>query len=323
MKKVLVTGARGFIGSHTLPLLKKKGFEIFAVTSKKNHVQNDDIDWIHLDLFNQQQTRDVLSQIRPEYLLHLAWDTTHGKFWNSVENASWVAASIHLLEVFSLSGGKRVVIAGSCAEYDWNNSPCVVGQTPLKPNSFYGQCKNALHSILEPWAKAVGLTLLWGRIFHLFGPGEHRNRFIPSIILGLLNNCEIPCSHGNQIRDFLYVKDVANAFVELLDNQASGAFNVGSGIKISLKELANKISLFFPRNRHNLLQFGKLPASSSDPLELVPDIKPLKNALGWHPNFSLEEALEETIEWWKQNESISGKKSESSNYHNHTHISSA
>ena len=137
MKKLLITGATGFIGRHLLATAIAMGYDVYAVTIDESPPVEKQVNWIHLDLFDYQEVRQKIAAIRPSHLLHFAWYAEPGKYWTSVENIKWVQASLELLMVFQQSGGKRAVFAGSCAEYDWNYGFCSESVTPLVPNTLY------------------------------------------------------------------------------------------------------------------------------------------------------------------------------------------
>lgn len=297
MKRVLVTGASGFIGRHCLPLLKEKGYEVYAVSSKVSKGAIEGVHWIQFDLLGSECIKEMLAAIKPSHLLHFAWIATPGSYWRSKDNLRWLKASMDLLEAFALQGGKRAVFSGTCAEYDWNSLEFDEGALCL-PKSLYGSSKLALQLIVEALAKEIGFSQAWGRIFYLYGPYEYPERFVPSIIQGLLQKKSIPCSHGNQIRDFLHVKDVADAFATLLDSDVQGVVNIGSGVGVSIKEVIQKITCRL--GEQDLVRFGALQSPLGDPASLVPNTARLKNELGWSPHFSLEEGLEDTISWWKK-----------------------
>jgi nucleoside-diphosphate-sugar epimerase len=297
MKKILITGATGFIGRHCLPLLKKKGYEIYALSSKKTESPTDGINWIQFDLIGNQSIKELVAAIRPSHLLHFAWVTTPGKIWTSTDNLKWLRSSIELVEAFALEGGKRAVLAGTCAEYDWTAAEFSESKTICRPHTLYGSCKLALHLILENLSKEMGLSQAWARIFYLYGPHEYSQRFIPAMIKGLLLKEKIPCSHCNQIKDFLHVEDVADAFVTLLESQLEGAINIGSGIGISLKQMVQKIT--DQLGGQELVQFGALSFPMTDADSLIADTTRLKKELAWTPAYSLQEGLNRTIQWWK------------------------
>jgi nucleoside-diphosphate-sugar epimerase len=230
VKRVLVTGATGFIGRHCLPLLTARGYETHAVSFRNTLKEApNDIQWHQVDLMEASQLLKMMKTVEPTHLLHLAWYVVPGKCWNSPENLRWVQTSLDLLQAFSKHGGQRVVIAGTCAEYDWRYSYCSERITPLAPTSLYGSCKHALQIMCEAFSKEMDLSSAWGRIFFLYGPYEHPMRLVSSVICSLLRGEAARCTHGNQLRDYLYVKDVAEAFIMILDNDIQGPVNIASG----------------------------------------------------------------------------------------------
>jgi nucleoside-diphosphate-sugar epimerase len=298
LKKVLITGATGFIGSHCLPLLFQKGYEIHAVSSKaipnKTHSK---VHWHRADLLEPTQLLKLVESAKATHLLHLAWYVAPGKWMNSIENYRWVQASLSLLKAFSLHGGQRALFAGTCAEYDWRYSYCSEDLTPLSPTTFYGTCKHALQILLSSFSKEKGLSSAWGRIFFLYGPHEHPVRLVSSVIRSLLLGKPARCSHGNQLRDYLYVADVADTIVRILESDVQGPINIASGYPVSLKEIVYRIAEKL--DRKDLVHLGALPAPPDEPELVVGNTRRLTSELGWRPKYDLNLGLEETIDWWK------------------------
>ena len=189
-------------------------------------------------------------------------------------------------------------MAGTCAEYDWNYELYSEQTTPLNPATLYGASKHALQILVDAFCKQTGMSYGWGRIFFLYGPNEHPDRLVSSVIRSLLQGEPARCSHGNQLRDFLHVEDVANAFVMLLDSDMEGAVNIGQGIPTAIREVVEIIGDQL-HGRH-LIQLGSLPAPPHDPPALIADIHRL-NSIGWYPKYTLKTGLEQTIDWWKTN----------------------
>ena len=307
MKKVLLTGGSGFIGRHCLTLLETKGYEVHAAARKPVSSliteMGSNVHWHQADLLNPQNTEDLLAEVRPSDLLHLAWYAVPRKYWTSTENVRWVEGSLALFQSFMKHGGERAVIAGTCAEYDWANECCSETTTALAPSTLYGNCKHALQIILSSLAAQQGLSLAWGRIFFLYGPNENPARLVASVIQSLLKGQTAPCSSGQQVRDFLYVEDVADAFVALLASQTTGPINIASGDRVMIREVVEEIGR--QMSRLDLIQFGALRDSPNDPACLVADITRLRAELGWQPHYDLKTGLARTIESWRKEFEIS------------------
>lgn len=299
MKTVLLTGARGFIGAHCLEALLERGFMVYAVSSRGR--QNSfprQVEWHHADLHNAEHLLRLMCEVRPEYLLHLAWDVTHGDYWSSLENLRWVKSSLSLLQTFIENGGERALLAGSCAEYDWSYGYCTENLTPLNPTTLYGVCKSALQSICDAVGRETNVSTAWGRLFFLYGPGEHPGRLVPAVITSLLEGEDVLCTHGEQIRDYIYVKDAARALVALLESTVTGPVNIASGRPVVLKDLIETAAGM--AGRPDLIRLGALAASEDDPPLLVANTRRLQEEIGWLPRYTMQQGLEETLEWWRQ-----------------------
>ena len=296
MNRILLTGASGLIGRHCIPILAARGYEVHAVSSQVGMKIPGAI-WHQADLLDSSCIHPLMKRMRPSHLLHLAWYAVPGKYWTSAENLRWVASSMELFRQFAECGGQRVVAAGSCAEYQWLNARYFEDSTPTLPATLYGVSKHATQIVLSSYAKQTGLSAAWGRIFSLYGPHEHHSRVVASIIRSLLRDEQARCSEGRQIRDYLYVTDVAAAFVSLLESAISGPVNIASGTGIPVRQLAETIGEM--TGKRELIQFGAHPVNPSEPPELVADIGRLITT-GWRPTSTLETGLSQTISWWRQ-----------------------
>lgn len=296
MDRVLLTGASGFIGRQCLEQLMNRGVEIHAV-SRRTQKSTADVTWHELDLLKDGAVRGLISSLRPTHLLNLAWNAEPGLYWTTQENLRWVRVGLEMIEAFSENNGERIVMAGTCAEYDWNYGWCSESKTPLSPVSLYGKCKYALFSILESYSKQVELSSAWGRVFFMYGPQEHSSRLVSSVTKSLLLGQPARCTAGTQIRDFMHVSDVASAFIALLDSSVQGAVNIASGEGLMVRDLVRKIAI--ETGNSDLLRLGEIPIAVSDPPLLLADIRRLRDEVGWSNSIKLDQGLADVISWWR------------------------
>lgn len=300
MKKVLLTGASGFVGRHCVAPLRARGYEVHAVShGGPDGVGSDGTHWHRADLLDRPQALRLVESVSPTHLLQVAWYAVPGKFWASSENFRWVEASLNLFEAFEAAGGRRLVVAGTCAEYSWaGEGLCSEAATPLAPATLYGACKHALHVMLEAFARRSGLSYAWGRIFFPYGPHDHAEKLVAYAVRSLLRGEPVNCTHGRQVRDFLYVEDVGAALAALLDSEVAGAVNVASGEGTALKDVLERAAAL--TGRRSLLRMGTLPAPEGEPAALVADVTRLRREVGFAPAFTLDRGVEATVEWWRR-----------------------
>ncbi len=296
IKKIIVTGASGFIGRACIKqLLDQSNFEIHAISSKKQ-IKNstDGVLWYQVDIFDTERIQHVCKEIQATYLLHLAWDVSEKKY-NSKQHYNWIKVGVDLVEAFTKYGGKRIVAAGTCVEYDWSYKNCSE-DSPLKPQNAYGIAKHKLQELLNAHARQNNISFVWGRIFFAYGPNENSNNIIPYIIRSLKEGHIVTIKRGNDIRDYIFIDDVAKALVTLIDNEIEGAVNISSDTSIKIKDLALNLAGYF--NKTHLIKFedgNSIPHSC-----IVGEDSRLQKELNWKPIVSLDKGLKKTIQFLEQ-----------------------
>ncbi len=293
--KVLVTGASGFIGREVTTRLCGKGLEVHAVARRPLDI-NGAI-WHNINLLDSAAVEKLIVSVKPTHLLHLAWCTEPGKFWNSVDNYAWSKATKGLFDSFVLSGGVRFVGAGTCAEYEWNELPCLESNYGGTPATLYGRTKLDTWNYINKKSELSGTSTSWGRIFWLYGPHEHPARLIPHVINGILRGADVVCTSGEQVRDFMHVFDVADSFVRLIESDVTDAINIASGKPVEVRGIIQFIATQMAAPQ--LIKLGALPTSGAEPHAVTADVEVLKSAVAFVPSISLEEGLIDTISWWK------------------------
>jgi nucleoside-diphosphate-sugar epimerase len=302
VSRVLLTGATGFIGQGALKPLLDAGHEVHAVSTRPAPEWSPEgVIWHEADLLETKAAERVMRESRPQRLLHFAWDATPGAFWTSEENLRWVEATLHLLRRFAANGGERAVLAGSCAEYAWTDETiCIESTTTLAPATLYGAAKNALRLIAEAHALQAGYELAWGRIFFVFGPREDERRLGGSVATALAKGQPAETSHGEQVRDFLYAPELAEAFVAVLASPVTGALNVASGQPTRIRDLVEALGT--AAGRPDLIRLGVRSANPAEPQSLTADVSRLRDEVGWTPSLSLAEASAKTMDWFREHE---------------------
>lgn len=292
MRKVLLTGASGFIGQHCLRLLlADETNEIHAVNrSGSGSVTDPRVQWHAADLSDALQATKLVADLRPTHLLHGAWIATPGVYGRSPENLDWLTASLAMARAFGEAKGLRFVGVGTSAEYLPDDAPCVEDVTPIQPSSVYGKCKAACWLGVQAASQHHAYSAAWGRVFLPYGPGDAPQRLIPSVLATLRRGQPIETTHGRQLRDFIFATDVADLLVRLLFSDEPGAFNVGTGqatsVRCVIETLAERIHA-----EPDLLHFGARELPASEPMQLVADMDKVRRALGWAPSMSIAAGL--------------------------------
>ena len=284
--RVLVTGGSGFVGAPTVRQLTAAGHEVIAPSHRSYDI---------LDALGRAQ---LISDAKADTLIHLAWETRHAYFWVAPENVQWRDASIDLFRRFLDAGGTRIVMSGSCAEYDWQNAstdPLHETTTPCIPHMPYGDAKlETLHACSE--FMDAGASIAWGRLFFLMGPAENPLRLVPAIVRPLLSGKRASMSAGTQIRDFMDVDDAAGAFVALAASNVTGPVNIASGEGLALREIAQYA---FDIIANGELGLGDLPMRPVDPPVLLADVDRLTQEVGYTWQYDWKSSIDRCIAYWR------------------------
>ena len=298
LKRVLLTGATGFLGRSAQAALGDRDYEVHGV-ARHPPTERSGVRWHSADLLEEDAVDGLFKSVAPTHLLHLAWYTEPGSYWDSSENDRWLRGSERLLHAFAAAGGLRAVVAGTCAEYDWSDAGGTLSEhhTPLAPRGAYGLAKDALRRELEQWSAETGFSSAWARLFFLFGPGEDPRRLVPSVTRQLLAGRPAECSEGRQVRDYLLSSEAADALAALLDSEVRGPVNVASGRGVAVRELVKLVGA--STGRPELLRIGGLPGRTDDPPSLVANTGRLTREVGWTPDRELAAWVDETVSWWR------------------------
>lgn len=298
--RVFLTGATGFFGAQVTRRLVAEGCEVHALIRPGSTTWRIDdvlpsLAVVPCDLFSSRQLEEYLTRVRPELCLHLAWYCEPGVHLRDPVNLRLVAASLELAEMLARLGCKRFVGAGTCFEYD-TDLGYLSEDSRTAPRNLYAASKLGLYLILEQLAKESGMALAWLRFFYQYGPYEDERRLVPSVITALLRGQAAKTTAGAQVRDMLYVEDVAAAIWAVAHSTLTGPVNIGSGRPVTVRQVAETIGRIL--NRLELLAPGALPYAATDPMFVCANNRKLRE-IGWEPGFDLEAGLKATVAWWR------------------------
>ena len=293
MTKVLVTGARGFVGRHVLDALARFDVEIHAVAASAPPRGSDRHTWHEADLLDPVQREQLVAAVGADTLLHLAWCAKPPDYARHPDNLRWASATLELARAFEANGGTRMVGVGTCAEYDWRYGFCTENLTPLAGSTLYGVAKAAVGQVLEAYAAETGLSIAWGRLFFLLGPHDSPLRLVPSLVRDLNAGRPARCVAGSHVRDFLHVSDAGSALVALLRSGVTGAVNIASGSPVRLADVALGVAQRLGRG--DLLSIDRGPSLNA---LVAANVSRLRDEVGWTPTRDFPAALDDTVAWW-------------------------
>lgn len=280
--RVLLTGASGFLGRYVLRQLVQQEIDVVVVgRSRPNGYHGD---FIETDLLRMDDGSAAVRSARATHMIHMAWYAEHGVYWASPLNLRWLEASVRLVEAFCCAAGQKVVVAGTCAEYDWSYGYCREDTTPLAPASMYGAAKDATRRVLTAICVDHQVPLVWGRIFLPYGQGEDSRRLIPSLMQVFQGTRHPFGVNAMAYRDFLHADDVARGFKRLLLADVAGSYNISSGQPMQIAEIVRQIAKAFNGDARIVLDLST--EQLGEPEMLVGDNNKLR-ALGWHAKRSV------------------------------------
>jgi nucleoside-diphosphate-sugar epimerase len=307
-RRVLVTGASGFIGSHLCRRLLAEGAEVHALTSTVSSVYparllgiRESIRLHEASLDDRGAMQLLGAEVRPDYVFHLGAYTHVGKSWSRVDECIQVnvQGTVNLLMALEPHGFTRFVNTGTSEIYGDVEVP-FREDGPVHPVSPYSVSKYAAEEYCRLFADARSLPVVRVRPFNAYGPMQSPDRVIPEIISRAVQRQPLMMTQGTQTREFNFVEDLADGFVALavapgVDGEL---FNLGCGREVSMRDVATMIlSLMGDPIKP---QFGALPERPIEIPRMYADVSKTRERVGWTSAISLEEGLGRTIEWYRE-----------------------
>lgn len=307
-KRVLVTGASGFIGANLVRSLLRRGDEVHIFQRPESN------QWRLAEIKRELKLHDVyindrvgvlktVDAIQPEQVFHLAhYGGNPNESDPTLINRVIIEGTAALFDACAKVGSVRAIVnAGSSSEYGSKFYPMKENMI-LEPNTPYG-CAKAWASLYGQYLSSEkNIPIVTLRLFSVFGPWEASTRFIPTAILSSLWGKPLKISNLNTVRDFIFVDDVVVAFLLAVDNALdhSKPINIGFGSQITLGGMLELI--FEYTGRKVPIEISGVGRSFDNSNAMwQADILRAKEVLGWKPNFSRETAIYTTVNWFMEN----------------------
>lgn len=305
-KKILVTGATGFIGKNLVESLKEK-FEIYALIldeKEKNVIpQIDYILWkTFFDRENEIKTLDGKKLGKIDTVIHLA---SYGVNPKDNDIDKMIESNINLTKDLILNlervSCKNIIFTGSGFEYGDKGKVKLKEDMELNPFSLYGATKVSAFLIGKKLCESLGINYINLRLFNIFGEYEGSNRLIPQIINNYLEGKELNFTAGNQVRDYLYIKDIIEVYEMILEKNIynNETYNVCSSEEVTIKEFITKVADTIGINKDSL-NFGTIPSRKEEALYIVGDNSKLKRDFNWKRKYSYEFGIKNMYDFFQK-----------------------
>lgn len=305
--KILITGANGFIGSHLISsLIENENYRI-GVTLRtysniwriKKYIQN--IEYFYID---RENINEIISKFKPDLIIHLAVYYKKKHTYDDLDKMleTNVTLPTKILEAMMKNKVNYFINTGTFTEY-LIDKEYLTTQSPISPVNLYSATKVSFEDILKFYTNNYNIKAATLKLFAPYGYMDNPKKLIPYLINCALRNETAETSPGDQKWDFIYVKDVVNAYIKtidyILDTQTKySTFNIGSGEAHSIKEIVNEINNFGPKLD---IEWGKFPYDNKEIFYAKSDNTLAQNLLKWLPKYTLKQGLLETYNWYKEN----------------------
>lgn len=303
MNKVLVTGGFGFIGSHIVDTLIRNNYEVAIY----DNLSTGSIGNVHAkvtpffgNVEDEVLLENAMETFRPDYVIHQAAQVSVQQSISDITNDARIniMGTINIAKLSHKYAVKKIVFASSAAVYGNADVMPITLSHLTSPLSPYGASKKTAEDYLKLAKELYDLNYVNLRYSNVYGPRQTASGEggVISIFTNLVINNQRPVIYGDgtQTRDFIYVKDVADANLKALESEGSGTFNVSSTTSTSIKQLFSIIQSF---GSHDLAPIYQ-PAKNGDIKESLLCNKTTIQKLGWHPVYSLESGLASTYEYY-------------------------
>ncbi len=308
--RILVTGATGFIGKHTIPKLLESNAQLALITRNRSNLKEFDstkLQIIEAPLENITDCADHIKKFNPQVCLHLAW--TGIPDYSQFVSRKNLNISIDLIDfLIDNTNCSKFVVSGSCFEY--GKQLGTLDEKNSEDNtSAIAWAKNSLKNYLAQRCHEKNLNWIWLRIFYAYGPGQRTNSLIPSLFRSIRQGQAPHLQNPNNANDFVHISDVASAIsIACSQNVESGIYNVGSGslMRVSdILDLVQKYTKSLEMKIDNKFANQELSGkTASQAIGGYANIEKIKNNFKWEPKIPFDTGVKEFIAYLSNQENI-------------------
>lgn len=295
-KKILVTGASGFIGAHLCRRLLDYGAEVYGISRKSQTDTTICSRWLKGDLSNSEEVRMMLNEVKPSIIFHLASHVVGARDLEFVKTTfrDNLISTINLLTEASSLACDRIILIGSLEEPEKTSDF-------ITPSSPYAAAKFASSAYGRLFYTLYDMPVSIARLFMVYGPGQNDlKKLIPYTILSLMSD-EIPkFTSGHRKVDWIFIDDVVDGLLSMAhcSNIPGKTIDIGSGTYTTIHDVVLHIISIMKSEIKPL--FGSIPDRAMEQVTLA-DIASSELKIGWRPSISLEKGLEKTVAWYRKN----------------------
>lgn len=302
--RILIIGGTGFIGRHLVAKCSKETPFITCIgLNEKPDLDKTgflNVKNIEVDISDKAAVNQIIRNQPFDYVFNLGGYIDHTPYFKGgrkVIEASFIGL-MNIIDCLDRSSLKGFVHVGSSDEYGTSPAPQKESMREMEISP-YSLAKTAGIHFLQMIAHAEGFPVVALRFFLVYGPGQDDKRFLPQVIKACLKNEEFKTSEGKQLRDFCYINDIVEAMIQaaLLTEVKGRIINIGSGKPILIREMIEKVIKIIGKGRPI---WGAHPYRKGENMELYPDITLASQMLNWQPGTSLDEGLQKTIQYYRE-----------------------
>lgn len=302
--KILVAGGSGFIGANLISKLVSSGNKVVSISKIRdnNNRKIENVNYIYHDLRNPIKVNEKKDLLDVEYIVNCSGYINHKSFFNDGRKIfeNHIKTVNSLVELAIELKVKTFVQLGSSDEYGLNTSPIKesVRESPLSP---YALGKLTYTHFVQQCYKKGLLNTVVLRPFLVFGEMQNKDRFLPYLINNCIKNRNFNVSKGEQIRDYLYVKDFNEALIKSFNNKNvyGEVINIASGKPITIKNLIQKVRDLIGKGNPI---YGGIDYREGESMKLYANIEKANKLLKWQPRYEFQESLKKVINWYLKNE---------------------